>query len=268
MANLLRPPMWFWLLVSMGGGSLFMAWLHAQMHGEYNMLQAAVGSFIVINFVISLWEIALLLHISKVKREYEANKKVYGTTRRTQAVVKMVCTPMSLFEALQLKTWTIIWSTYGLYDVSYAQDTSFGFWIDAGNGITTILPQITFLLAMTFSLPALAAEIAGLIAVHVSTGFGAWLLVALENPWVQALLSPRGAGIVGLISTYQALYGTVVYFSSFLYHKRYRNGSLFEMVAFVVCTNGVWFVFPLVAIFAAIQMIDMNDSAHIFGWAK
>jgi len=36
----------------------------------------------------------------------------------------------------------ILWSTYSLLDPSYVSTTSFGFWIDTGNGITTLVPTL------------------------------------------------------------------------------------------------------------------------------
>jgi hypothetical protein len=48
--------------------------------------------------------------------------------------------PMILFQditldqAISLEFWSTIWSTYALMDPAYQDCTSFGFWIDTGNG--------------------------------------------------------------------------------------------------------------------------------------
>ena len=54
---------------------------------------------------------------------------------------------ISLSEALSLKTWASIWSTYAMIDPSYADTRSFGFWIDTGNGISTLIPTREHLIA-------------------------------------------------------------------------------------------------------------------------
>ena len=52
-------------------------------------------------------------------------------------------------------------------------------------------------------------------------------------------------GMLGLISNYQMLYGTVIYFSSFIFNRRYRGLTPTEIALFVGCTNGLWFALPL-----------------------
>ena len=45
-----------------------------------------------------------------------------------------------------------MWSTYSLYDPSYSNRESFGFFIDVGNGWSTLLPSAVFLWGLTYQL--------------------------------------------------------------------------------------------------------------------
>ncbi|MCZ6569554.1 MAG: hypothetical protein O7B23_05265 [Deltaproteobacteria bacterium] len=60
------------------------------------------------------------------------------------------------------------------------------------------------------------------------------------------------------------LYGMIVYFTSFIVHRRYRGHSPKNLAIFVGLTNGVWVVFPLWSIGLAIWMI-YRDSFAIYG---
>lgn len=54
-----------------------------------------------------------------------------------------------------------MWSTYSLYDPSYSNRESFGFFIDVGNGWTTLLPSALFMWGITYRL--LDARLLGLM---------------------------------------------------------------------------------------------------------
>ena len=51
----------------------------------------------------------------------------------------------------RLQTWSQIWSTYALYDISYVTPTSAGYAIDVMNGYTTLLPSLIYL-SLSFGL--------------------------------------------------------------------------------------------------------------------
>ena len=77
--------------------------------------------------------------------------------------------PVELSELFGLSHWAQMWSDYCALDPSYADSTSFGFCIDVGNGFTTVLPSLAFMVGMT-----------------------------------RELMDARWLGMVGLISFYQA----------------------------------------------------------------
>lgn len=109
---------------------------------------------------------------------------------------------------------------------SYQDEKSFGFWVDVGNGFTTIIPTILFALCMTWP-----------------------------------LLPARVLGVVCMIKFYQEMYGTIIYFSTFVFNQRYKGKSLLNIVTIVILSNMVWIVFPLIGIFACWNMIDTNSYA-------
>lgn len=85
-----------------------------------------------------------------------------------------------------------VWAVYSVFDASYSNRQSFGFFVDVGNGVTTIVPTVLLLVGMT---------------AHGGGGF--------DLP-----VSARALGCVGLLTYWQELYGTCVYFFSFIENKR------------------------------------------------
>lgn len=88
-------------------------------------------------------------------------------------------------------------------------------------------------------------------------------LLWIGNSLALAPLGPQLLGIVGIISFYQMFYGTVLYFTSFFINKRHHGKSLLEVLLFVGLTNGIWFVFPLLGVWASIQLVLQNSFAYI-----
>ena len=70
------------------------------------------------------------------------------------------------------------------FDASYADPKSYGFWIDSGNGFSTLLPGLLFAVGLTYD-----------------------------------VLDARLLGVVGILQFYQEFYGTVLYFWSFCYNR-------------------------------------------------
>ena len=114
-----------------------------------------------------------------------------------------------------------MWSTYALYDPSYQNNESFGFFIDFGNGLSTIPPS---------------------------------LLVNIAIVWPDKV-SPLWVGCIGLAMYWQVMYGTIIYVLSFAFNKQYEGKSLLEVCLFVGVSNSLWFIFPMVGIYASVSML-------------
>ena len=204
---------------------------HWRAHGVVNPVQAALSFFLGLNSLICMWEIALGLHITHIASEFSALQKVYGKDR-LGAVLAFFYTPVSISSLLSLKFWSKVWSTYSLYDPSYSNRESYGFFVDVSNGWTTLLPSLLFFYSMTFPAPL--------------------------------SLTPRVLGCVGLVKFYVEFHGTCVYFLSFFFNGRQRNKGVTEVALFVGLSNGLWFFFPLIGIYASYSLIQTNTFA-VFG---
>lgn len=98
--------------------------------------------FEVVNVMICIWEIALYKYQSHIQKEVEGFRKKYGTKGKLPSPI-ILFQDASLAQVLTLKYWATIWSTYALMDDSYADTKSWGFWVDSGNGVTTLFPSST-----------------------------------------------------------------------------------------------------------------------------
>ena len=214
------------LFLFVGGFTLLSWWLHWRMHGVWNWVQMSTVFFSVINVLISTWEIALWRYIVEIEREWKVLEARFKTDR-VGAAVDLFLTPLSWAQALSLRFWTRIWSMYSLYDPSYSDKRSYGFFIDIGNGHSMLLPSLLWIVNVT-----------------------------LQGP-----LSPRWLGIVSLVAFYQMFYGTVLYFTSFFLNGRHHNKTVREVLLFVGLSNGIWMVFPLIGMWASVQMILSNTFA-------
>lgn len=201
-------------------------YLHFSTFSVLNVYHILLTLFNTLNSLIAVWEIGLGLFITHIQKDYNLLKEKYRKNN-FKAVVDFMFAPMNFADMVSLKFWTKVWSTYSLYDPSYANRESFGFFVDVGNGWTTLVPSILFIMSMTFD-----------------------------------LLLPRTLGIMGVIMFYQEFYGTVIYFLSFIFNKRYVGKSLTEVFAFVGISNGLWFFFPLLGLYISINFI-LSDSLSI-----
>ena len=100
--------------------------------------------------------------------------------------------------------------------------------MDVGNGFTTILPTIVF--AVCMSLP---------------------------------LLSPRTCGVVGLLMFYQEMYGTIIYFLSYMLNRRYCSHPPWHLYL-VVFANSLWILLPLLGLYCSLSLI-YTDTYTVFG---
>jgi hypothetical protein len=208
-------------------GTLTPWWLHHQAHGVWNAHQMAIAFFLWLNFIIALWEICLFLRIDRIEADYARFATEYAG-RPIDRVKDFFLTKLSFGEIFSPTTWSQIWSSYALFDPAYADRRSFGFWIDTGNGFSTSVASLFCLVGMTYE-----------------------------------LVPARIFGLVMLIACYQMWYGTVIYFSAFVFNKRYVGHTPGNLALFVGLSNGIWIAFPLWAMWAAVQVV-YSDSYAVF----
>lgn len=111
-----------------------------------------------------------------------------------------------------------------MFDGSYADRKTFGFAIDIGNGMSTLIPCLILHFAFTYQV------------------FPAQII-----------------GIIALLFFYQVTYGTLLYWVSFLLNKRHKLISFNENMLYIVGTNVPWVIFGLIGIYASIMMIIDNN---------
>lgn len=191
-----------------------------------NLIVTCLLFFNNLNIFIAICEINLGKHIMFIKKDYQQRLKKYGRGREWDSAFDLLAMPLTVKEVFDGRTWALMWSAYAMFDPSYQNYESFGFWIDVGNGLSTI-PSCLF------------------------------LNYAMIYP---DKVSPVVLGCVVVASYWQILYGTVVYFMSFFYNKRYEGRSNAKsIIAFVIIVNGVWFMFPSMAIYAAYSILRDGD---------
>jgi hypothetical protein len=200
-------------------------YLHQRVTGAFNVNQAALAFFLWLNVIVALWEVCLYLRIDLIHEQHEDFIERYRG-RELDRVKDFFATRVPLSRLFSPSVWAELWSSYSVFDPSYADKKSFGFFIDIGNGFSTLMPCLLFLYGMTY------------------------------EP-----ISARALGIVGLLVFYQMWYGTVVYLASYVMNKRYQGHSFGNVALFVGLSNGLWLTFPLWGITAAISMIASNSYA-------
>ena len=137
--------------------------VRSHLHGAQHAYHAALSFFLALNVLICAWEMALGRYISEIAVELQEHKKAYGNNRWDAAAACMSGV-VTVREAFSLRYWTRIWSTYALWDPSYANREAFGFFIDVGNGYSTLAPSLVFLAATTVAQNSLcSARIVGCI---------------------------------------------------------------------------------------------------------
>jgi hypothetical protein len=196
---------------------------HHRVHGVWSPVQILLCFFLGLNFLISLWEVALWRYIEDIEKHYRELQEQYGE-RRLEACLDFFTAPVTLWEVFSLRYWARVWSTYSLYDPAYSSKKSYGFWIDVGNGHSMLIPSILLCINMTLHWP----------------------------------MSPKVMGVVGIICYYQMFYGCVLYFLQFFANGRHRGKSSFEVALFVGVSNGIWISFPLLGLWACIMLIATN----------
>jgi len=195
-----------------------------------NLLVTSLLFFNNLNIFIAICEICLGYHIMFIKKDYQDRLKKYKG-REWVGAFSLLSMPLTISEMFSGKTWALMWSTYSLFDPSYQNHESFGFFIDVGNGWTTMLPCLYLNYAM----------------------------ICPEN------VTPLILGCVVIASYWQMLYGTLIYFLSFFFNRRYEgHTNRAGLSLFVGLTNAVWVIFPSMAIYAAYSILR-DGNLDIFG---
>lgn len=220
---------WSFVVLFVVTGTVVPVALHRAAHGVYNVHQIALAFFTWLNVMIALWEICLFLRIDLIEKQHVKFLAAYRG-RELDRVIELFTAPLPLSRALSPSTWAEIWSSYSIFDESYANRKSFGFFVDVGNGFSTLVPSLLFIYGMTYE-----------------------------------LMPARALGIVGLVFFYQMLYGTIVYFFSFVFNGRYRGHTPLNLAIFVGLSNGLWMIFPVWGIVASIAMIYSDSYALFLG---
>ena len=173
-----------------------------------------------INILIAILEIILGIHIKHIKENYIILSKKYKG-REWDGVMAFLLKPLSIEDLFSAKVWSLMWSAYSLYDPSYQNHESFGFFIDFGNGLSTLFPTMLI----------------------------SYALVYPEQ------MPQFFVGCLGLAMYWQKAYGTIIYLLSFVYNKRYEGKPLPVVLSFVGTVNGIWIFFPLIGIKECVTMI-------------
>lgn len=118
-------------------------------------------------------------------------------------------------------------------DPSYQNIEAFGFFIDVGNGWSTIPPSLLLNYAMIYGPTPLANN----------------------NDYSTTIITPLLVGCIGIASYWQIMYGTYIYFLSFVWNKRFRGFVKLEIWTFVGLSNGIWIIFPALGLWACWSML-------------
>lgn len=220
----LRLPVWAWLALWLALWVGASAALHASLHGGWNGWHLALATFLSINVLVCVWEISLWRRIDEIERWHHEPRVAGGRPRGSVFLARLALRDLGTL------TWARIWSEYARYDPAYADRRSFGFAIDVGNGFSTLLPSLFFLVGM--SVPLVSAPV---------------------------------LGIVGLLVFYQKLYGTLLYFFTFLFQRRYRGHRLVPLLLAVGGSNGIWLLFPALGLYVCVRLILENRFDLLWG---
>src|SRR5262245_58857740 len=145
------PPMRVWsvIVIALVAGASVPIALHAHVGGGFNAGQAVLAVFLWLNAIVALWEICLFLRIDLIRAQHERFVVDYRG-RPMDRVRDFFMTPVPAGRLFSPSLWAELWSSYSLFDESYADKRSFGFFVDTGNGFVTLVPSLFFLYGMTF----------------------------------------------------------------------------------------------------------------------
>lgn len=191
--------------------------------GDFNLVYGLMSLFLSINLLISYWEICLFLKRDHIEQRTEYWRERRAATGRSPAN-EFLATSVPLKSLHSPTLWADIWSTYALYDGSYADRRTYGFNVDFANGFFTLIP-------------------------------GAVLHAAYTVPFLPAMLT----GIVGIALFWQWAYMTSVYWMSFFVAKRQRLITRSELYTYIWAPSSPWLLFALLGLYVSVRLIIDGD---------
>lgn len=189
-----------------------------------NLLVTNLLFFNNLNVLIAICEICLGTNITFIKEDYKKLRENFKG-KEWRACIEYLTMPLTVAQLIERRTWSKMWSTYALYDPSYQNHESFGFFIDFGNGMSTIPPCILINAAMI----------------------------------LPDKFSPLLIGCVGIAVYWQIMYGAIIYLLSFMFNRRWEGKPVLGVAAFVGISNSLWIVFPTIGIYASVCILRDGD---------
>ena len=191
--------------------------------GTFDLVYGLMSLFLSINLLISYWEICLFL-----RRDYIEQRTEYWRERRTATgrspATEFLTTSVPLKSLYSTTLWADIWSTYALYDGSYADRRTYGFNADVANGFFTLIP-------------------------------GAVLHATYTVPFLPAVLT----GILGIALFWQWTYMTSLYWVSFFVAKRQALITRSELYTYIWAPSSPWLLFALLGLYVSVRLIVDGD---------
>ena len=103
----------FYVATFVAAPTLLLVHQHTQLHG-FNLVQALLALFCAINVMICWWELGLYYNRKLIKSQYNAFRK--RLEKHEMPSPMFMFDEVSMWEALTLKFWAYVWSTYSLMD--------------------------------------------------------------------------------------------------------------------------------------------------------
>ena len=219
----MRFPVALVVSVFLGGVFFVSTTIHAVLHQQVSWWYLATNFFLILNILICYWEMCLFKHADYVSDHASALMDAHSH-EKGKPVMAFLFDKISMKDVLSMKYWSQLWGVYALFDGSYADRRTFGFNVDIGNGMFSILPSLFIHLALTW---------------HV---FPAVVV-----------------GIVALCVFYQVTYCTFMYWVSFFQVGRHKHISFQEQCIYIWGTNAPWFIFGLIGVYVSIRLILDNN---------
>lgn len=193
--------------------------LHYRTTGGLDLVYSLMSLFLSINLLISYWEICLFLRRDHIEQRTEHWRKRRAATGRSPAA-EFLAAKVPLKGLCSATLWADVWSTYALYDGSYADRRTYGFNADVANGFFTLVP-------------------------------GAVLHATYTVPFLPAAL----AGILGIALFWQWAYMTALYWVSFFVAKRQALISRSELYRYIWAPSSPWLLFALLGLYVSVRLV-------------
>jgi hypothetical protein len=184
--------------------------------------------FLALNALINYWELILWKESEFIREISDKYYEDYKNEKDTP-MLDFMGSNVNFINIFSPKYWAGVWIAYSMYDRSYADRKSFGFSVDVGNGLSTLIPGIL-------------------------------LHVGFSYHYFEA----KTFGIIMLAMMWQMGYGTIIYWFSFIINKRHKLLSARQNIVAILGSNVPWFAFSSVGFYAAIRLVQDNDFS-VFG---